>query len=150
VDQPLLCGQVHGQGRLPGRLVVVATRGLKQAHPGIVHQDVETAEVRHDLAHHLRYAPGVLHVEFPGRRRSTRLLDLLGDPGGSLGVAIHDGDPHPFVGEELDRGAPDSARGSGNERNLARDPAVQPGETTHRAIRGSGETRRSVDRHPSQ
>ena len=132
-DHPLLGGEVHRQGRLPGRLVVVAAGGLKQAHPGVVHQDVETPEARHDLAHHLRDAPGVLHVELPGRRRSPRLLDLLGDPGNPLAVAIHDGDPHPLVGEELGGGAPDPARRSGDERDLARDPAVQLAETSHRA-----------------
>ena len=148
-DHPLLPGEVHGQGRLPGRLVFVATSGLKQAHPGVVDEDVDTPEARHDLAYHPRYPPGVLHVELPARCRSPGSLDLLGDPGDSLGIAIHDGDPYPFVGEELHRGASDSARGSSDERDLARDPAVQLAETIHRAIRGSGGTRRSTDRRLS-
>jgi hypothetical protein len=90
------------------------------AYPSVVDESVEAAESIVDRGEHPRHRSGVTHVRGQGERRAS-----MGGDGGHRGLSLlppgREVDHHGIPGrsQRLGDAAPDSSRGSGDQRDLA-------------------------------
>ena len=132
--------EVDGEGRVPGRVVGVgvAVERRRKADAGVVHEDVDRSEPRHDLGDDGFDRFGRRDVERPRRHDlgTVRGGDLVGHGLDAVGVAVGHRHLRPLVGEEV-RGRPPHARGrpgdegdtpgDGRERVVSREPVTARG-----------------------
>ena len=90
-------------------------------HTGVVHQDVETAEVGRDLVDELVDLRRIADVADPSPGVAAGGRDLRDDGLDTVGAEIDDGDAGPLVGEQVGGGAAHAARRPCHQRDLALD-----------------------------
>src|SRR5215469_5025287 len=89
---------------------------IAQRHAGIVHDDIETAEIPGDAVDHLRYRIEIRNVGLIGDRLAASFLDLGNDAGGLLlRAAIIHGYGGAFCREAQRDLAADIPRRAGDE-----------------------------------
>ncbi len=95
-------------------------RRAVEAHPRVVHQDVDALVRGQRLVHDAAYVVGVGHIAGRDRRTTSR---ALGDLGGCLLVAVvvsaDDHDVCTRVGDRVREGAAESAVGAGDQGRAA-------------------------------
>jgi hypothetical protein len=112
-------------------LEAVAIDGRRDRDPGVVDQDVDAAEVLHELREDALDGDRIGEVERPTPHVRARRLQLRDDPLELRLVDVDGGNPSPFIGEQLRRGATHAARCTGHDRYLAFNRTRQLGQPRH-------------------
>lgn len=113
--------QVDVEGSLKVLEVRRSVHRSRDHHPGVVHENVERAEVPNDLPDDAVHRVLVGDIQRPALRDGPGARDLLDHRVHTFGAQVGDSNLRALVGEQMSRRAAHAACGTGDEHDLARD-----------------------------
>ena len=123
--------QQDRQMSLPQLHVVVGVDRREYRDAGIVHQDVDTPELLHDIGENPADLMFITDVEPPAMHLPARLLDLGDHRAEGVLVDVHGRHPSSLVGEQMSGGAAHAATRAGDDGDASLQRSIQPGQSRH-------------------
>ena len=130
-DHALMRGQHHRERTVPDVLIGIVVERAEARHTGIVHENVDAAEIFGNLRHYAHDRILVCHIECIGFRP---IAAFGGEHGAGCGIDIRHRNVRAFGREKPGGCAPHAAGGTGDDGNTPGDGPRAVGQFVHGSL----------------